>query len=176
MFIKFVLVSVFCLVVSVTAVFAQQNSAQSVSQTDIQVFVNRPLIFEITKLTEPEQAILAGISAEYNTGCEQVNCALTTALKLGEQCSVQHKQFLNKWYGQDKIQCQYAPDGAPTYQVLKTFILNRQRENVWNGYLKYVSVEQDEPNKCFFQKRSIILVSGVLVQVVEQEEECPDSV
>jgi hypothetical protein len=140
--------------------------------TDLQLFINRPLLVYVAALQDPEKAIVARIAAEYNTGCHEGHCALVTALTLNEQCSPKHQALLKQWFNGVDIPCSYAPDNAPSYQALNTLVLNRQQDNIWNVYLKYTVFERGEKDQCFLQKRSIIQIKDVLIQTIDSERPC----
>jgi hypothetical protein len=59
---------------------------------------------DIEKLNEPLRALAAYYSALWGSNCNRDDsCDLTTALGLGKQNSVEHKELLKKWLPKDSV-------------------------------------------------------------------------
>ena len=77
---------------------------------------------DLATMTDPERAAVGYLATTIGTDCdwagkggENLDCKLTTALDLGYQCSARHRQYLEKWLGDDRpAQCVKRPITAFT--------------------------------------------------------------
>ncbi|MBW2455141.1 MAG: hypothetical protein JRI68_11555 [Deltaproteobacteria bacterium] len=86
---------------------------------------DRKLVLDVEDLatmTDAERAAVGYLATTIGTDCdwvgkrgENLDCKLTTALDLGYQCSDPHRQYLDKWLGDDRpAQCVKRPITAFT--------------------------------------------------------------
>lgn len=89
-------------------------------------------------LPEEGVKILAYASARMNTSCAKGECALTTALGLGRQCSERHLAAIAQGFGDfDNGGCRYMPDGTTKLIWLNDLTLEHSAKKGWklNGTL-----------------------------------------
>lgn len=115
-------------------------------------------------MTDAERAAVGYLATSIGTDCDwdgkpgnDLKCKLTWALDLGYQCSDQHRQYLEKWLGDDRPdRCVKRPSTAFTQTAFQWLTITSEGETITLHYETHGASLQDR--RAWTSKGTLVFV------------------